>query len=197
MADQFSDCEWMAVVVKPGRNEEVHKRFEDQGYRSFLPMCLRDRRNGPGRIETVARPLFDRYQFVGYHTEQPFGPILNTIGVNFLVRGADLMPLRVSPLILRRVKARCDADGGMVDLRQRGPEPERGSEPRPVVTWEPGEVLEVVEGPFRDFTATLLQWADKRREMAQVAVNIFGRTTPVAMAVTGLRLISHGGRDVA
>ncbi|MCM8736607.1 hypothetical protein M5E06_20990 [Azospirillum sp. A1-3] len=196
MADQFSDCEWMAVVVKPGRNEEVHRRYLEQGYRSFLPMCLREREYGRGRIETVTRPLFDRYQFVGYHTEQPFSPILNTIGVNFLVRGADLMPLRVSPLILRRIKARCDADGGMVDLRPREPEPESETEKRPVVTWEPEQALRVIDGPFRDFAAVFLQ-SDKRGEMALVMVELFGRTSRVEMPVANLRPITSDRRSVA
>lgn len=190
MTDQFSDREWFAVVVKPGRNEEVHKRFEDQGYRSFRPLCLREREFGRGRIETVVRPLFDRYQFVGVHTEQPFGPIQSTIGVAFVVRGMGHMPLRVSPLVLRRVVSRFN-DDGLVDLR-----PAR-SVAGPMVDWEPGEMLEVIDGPFRDFSAVLVEWADKRREMARVLVNIFGRTTPVGVPVGGLRLISRSRRSAA
>lgn len=190
MADQFSDREWYAVVVKPGRNEEVHKRFEDQGYRSFRPLCLTERRNREcGRMETVVRPLFDRYQFVGVHSEQPFGPIGSTIGVAFVVRGAGHLPLRVSPLVLRRVVSRFNADG-VVDLRPARPVA------GPMVDWEPGEVLDVIDGPFQAFAATLIEWADKRREIARVIVNIFGRTTPVEMPTTGLRSCS-GGRRVA
>lgn len=182
----FSDREWFAVVVKPGKNQEVHKRFEEQGYRSFLPMCLRERKHGPGRIETVARPLFDRYQFVGCHTEQPFRPILNTIGVSFIVRGVGDIPLRVSPLVLRRVLARCIADGGSVDLRPR--QPERPA-PRPAVTWEPEQALRVIDGPFRDFAAVFLE-ADKRGEMALVLVELFGRTSRIAMPVTNLEPVA-------
>jgi len=181
MADQFSDREWFAVVVKPGRNEEVHKRFEDQGYRSFRPLCLTERRNREkGRMETVVRPLFDRYQFVGVHPEQPFSPIQNTIGVAFVVRGQGQIPLRVSPLALRRVASRFNEDG-VVDLRPS--QPVAG----PMVDWELGDMLEVIDGPFRDFSAVLVEWADKRREMARVLVNIFGRTTPVEMRTGGLR----------
>lgn len=186
MADQFSDREWFAVVVKPGRNEEVHKRFEDQGYRSFRPLCLRERRNREkGRIETIVRPLFDRYQFVGMSSEQPFSPIQNTIGVAFVVRGQGHIPLRVSPLVLRRVVSRFNEDG-LVDLRPSSP-----VVPGPLVDWEPGDMLEVIDGPFRDFSAVLVEWADKRREMARVLVNIFGRTTPVEAPVMGLRPINR------
>lgn len=183
MADQFSDREWFAVVVKPGRNEEVHKRFEDQGYRSFRPLCLRERTHAR-KTETVIRPLFDRYQFVGMSSEQPFGPIQNTIGVAFVVRGQGYIPLRVSPLVLRRVASRFNEDG-LVDLRPA--QPVAG----PMVDWELGDMLKVIDGPFRDFSAVLVEWADKRREMARVLVNIFGRTTPMEAPVTGLRSINR------
>lgn len=188
MADQFSDREWFAVVVKPGRSEEVHRRLEEQRYRSFRPLCLTERRNRErGRMETVVRPLFDRYQFVGVHSEQPFGPIQNTPGVAFVVRGMGHIPLRVSPLVLRRVASRFNEDG-LVDLLPARPIT------GPLVTWEPGEMLEVIDGPFRDFSATLLEWADKRREIARVLVNIFGRTTPVEMPTAGLQSFSAGRR---
>ncbi|CAO3358623.1 transcription termination/antitermination protein NusG [Azospirillum palustre] len=181
MTDQFSDREWFAIVVKPGRSEEVHRRLLEQRYRSFRPLCLTERRNREkGRMEEIVRPLFDRYQFVGVHSEQPFSPIQSTIGVAFVVRGVGHMPLRVSPLVLRRVAARFNEDG-VVDLR-----PAR-SVAGPMVTWEPGDMLEVIDGPFREFSATLLEWADKRREVARVLVNIFGRVTPLEAPVGALR----------
>ena len=191
--DIFSDREWFAVIVKPGRNQEVHRRFEEQGYRSFLPLCLRERKHGPGRIETVTRPLFDRYQFVGCHTEQPFGPITSTIGVAFVVRGVGDFPLRVSPLVLRRIKDRCDADGGMLDLRPRQPEP---PVPGPAVTWEPEQALRVIDGPFRDFAAVFLD-ADKRGEMALVMIELFGRTSRIAMPVGSLEPVQTAARRMA
>lgn len=195
MTDLFSDREWFTVVAKPGKSEEVHRRYLEQGYRSFLPMCLRDRECGRGRVETVARPLFDRYQFVGVHTEQPFGPILHTIGVAFLVRGAGGIPLRVSPLVLRRVQARCDADGGMVDLRRPRKLVDTAPD-APLADWQPGQALEVIDGPFRSFAASLLEWADKRHQMAVVMVELFGRPMRMEVPVSGLRP-SGGERRVA
>lgn len=176
----FSDREWFSVVVKPGRNQEVHERLQAQGYGSFAPMCLRERKHGPGRIETVRKGLFERYQFVGLTTEQPFRPIESTIGVSFVVRGVGHFPLRVSPLVLRRVKARCDADGGAVDFRPRRP----AAPPR--MDWTPQQALEVIDGPFANFAATLLE-LDKRHEMALVLVNIFGRETRIGIPTAGLR----------
>ncbi|MFP5513407.1 MAG: transcription termination/antitermination protein NusG [Alphaproteobacteria bacterium] len=181
MADQFSDREWFSVVSKPGQQRVAAEQLERQGYRAFLPMCLRERNNGPGRIETVARPLFDRYVFVGIHTEQAFRPIWSTIGVQFVVCGSGHIPVRVPAMALRRVAKRLEEGGGMIDLR-----PSRAA-CGPMVDWEAGDALQVIEGPFRDFAATLVEWADKRREIARVMVEIFGRVTPVEMPTSGLK----------
>lgn len=180
MTDQFSDREWFAVLSKPGQQTTAVKQLEAQQYRAFLPMAMTERRNGPGRVETVIRPLFGRYVFVGVDFDQDFRPLRSTIGVQCVVCGYGGMPVHVPRLALRRVAKRLDA-GGVLDLRPALPAP------GPMVNWEPGEALEVIDGPFREFSATLLEWADKRRETARIAVNIFGRTTPVEAPVAALR----------
>lgn len=186
MVDQFSDREWFAVVVKSGKHQFAAEQLERQGYRSFLPMCLVERTHAR-KVETVTRPLFGRYQFVGVHSEQPFGPIGNTMGVDFVVRGSGGIPVRVSPLALRRVLKRCLADGGAVDLR-----PVRTTS-GPIVDWEPGDALQVIEGPFRDFSAVLVEWADKRREMARVMVHLFGRQMRAELTVKCLLKADQSG----
>lgn len=191
MTDQFSDREWFAVLSKPGQQATAARQLEAQDYRAFLPMALTERRNGPGRIETVSRPLFGRYVFVGVDFDQDFRPLRSTVGVQCVVCGHGGMPVHVPRLALRRVAKRLEAGGGMVDLR-----PAR-SAPGPMVDWETGQALEVIDGPFRDFSATLVEWADKRREMARVVVNIFGRTTPVEAPVMALRPINRNGRSAA
>lgn len=177
---EFRGLSWYAVVVKPGRNADVDRRLRERGYASFLPLCLRERSNGPGRIEEVERPLFDRYQFVGVQDGQAFGPVGSTVDVAFVVRGLDRRPLRVQPFVLERVVERFN-DEGLVDLRPR----RAANAPR--VDWTAGQALEVIDGPFRAFSATLVEWADKRQEMARVLVNIFGRTTPLEAPVSALR----------
>jgi transcriptional antiterminator RfaH len=184
ISDQFSDREWFIIAAKPGRNVEAHLRLTAQGYASFLPMCLRTRHHAR-QVEDVARPLFERYQFVGLTRDQPFTPICNTGGVAFVMRGDGRMPLRVRPAVLRRIQERLDADGGMVDMRERRPDA------GPMVTWEPGAALAIVDGPFRDFAATLLEWRDRSHSMAGVMVEIFGRQTPVEVPVGMLRPVGE------
>ena len=58
---------------------------------------------------------------------------------------------------------------------------EDGSEkPRPKTLFEPGEVVRVVDGPFNDFSA-VVEGVNYERNRLQVAVQIFGRSTPVEL----------------
>jgi transcriptional antiterminator NusG len=50
--------------------------------------------------------------------------------------------------------------------------------PRPKTLFEPGEVIRVTDGPFNDFNA-VVEAVNYDRSRLQVAVQIFGRSTPV------------------
>jgi transcriptional antiterminator NusG len=52
--------------------------------------------------------------------------------------------------------------------------------PRPKTLFEPGEVVRVVDGPFNDFSA-VVEGVNYDRNRLQVAVQIFGRSTPVEL----------------
>lgn len=52
--------------------------------------------------------------------------------------------------------------------------------PKPKTLFEAGEVVRVVDGPFNDFSA-VVEGVDYDRSRLQVAVQIFGRSTPVEL----------------
>ena len=52
--------------------------------------------------------------------------------------------------------------------------------PRPKVLFEPGEVVRVTDGPFADFNGTVEE-VNYEKSRIQVAVLIFGRSTPVEL----------------
>lgn len=52
--------------------------------------------------------------------------------------------------------------------------------PRPKVLFEPGEVVRVIDGPFNDFNGVVEEVNYEKNRML-VAVQIFGRSTPVEL----------------
>jgi len=58
-------------------------------------------------------------------------------------------------------------------------------EPRVEIDFSVGEVVEIIEGPFADFTGEIKE-IDKETEEVTVMVKIFGRETPVQLGFEGI-----------
>jgi len=58
-------------------------------------------------------------------------------------------------------------------------------EPRIEIDFTVGEVVEIVDGPFADFTGSIKE-IDKEAEELTVLVKIFGRETPVHLGFEGI-----------
>ena len=57
---------------------------------------------------------------------------------------------------------------------------EGADKPRPKVLFEPGEVVRVIDGPFKDFSG-VVETVNYEKSRLQVAVQILGRSTPVEL----------------
>lgn len=74
---------------------------------------------------------------------------------------------------------------GLVETPQAA---EAAKAPRVEVEFEVGEVIQIVEGPFADFTGEVRE-IDKEAEEAVVMVKIFGRETPVRISFDGIEKV--------
>jgi transcriptional antiterminator NusG len=54
------------------------------------------------------------------------------------------------------------------------------SKEAPKVSWQVGDAIRVVEGPFSDFSGKIEE-VNAEKEKLKVLINIFGRDTPVEL----------------
>ena len=67
--------------------------------------------------------------------------------------------------------------GGTAILRRVA---DSGDKPKPKTLFEPGETVRVIDGPFADFNG-VVEEVNYEKSRIQVAVLIFGRSTPVEL----------------
>lgn len=60
--------------------------------------------------------------------------------------------------------------------------------PKIEVEFEVGQVIEIIEGPFADFTGAIVE-IDKEREIATIIVKIFGRETRVELSFESIQKV--------
>lgn len=129
---------WVVVHTKIGREDDVARGLEEQGYGAFLPLCyVESRSRRPLRLMT---PLFPRYLFAGVTREQRVTPIRYTPGVaDVLMAAGDEAPATVPAGVIEAIRARIERDGGAAVRLDEGRPPEQ---------WPRDAAVRVVSGPM-------------------------------------------------
>ncbi|MGH7458247.1 MAG: transcription termination/antitermination protein NusG [Longimicrobiaceae bacterium] len=127
-----------------------------------------------GKRVTVTRRLFPGYVLVKMVYNQRTAHTINSLqGVlKFLGTGADPQPLR---------------DDELAKIFGTGEEPaDQEEEAAETIPFNVGQVVEVTEGPFSDFSGTVQEiYADKGK--VRVEVSLFGRPTAIELDYTQLK----------
>jgi transcriptional antiterminator RfaH len=153
---------WYLVQTQVNAEAKAAVNLGRQGFAVYLPRYLK-RRSHARKVETVARPLFPRYLFVGINlAAQRWRAIQSTPGVSHLVCWSD-KPASVDDAVVNSLKARED-ESGFIKLVSRA-------------AFSPGDKVRIVEGAFTNSLALVEGVSDQRR--VALLLDLLGRKVRV------------------
>ena len=185
MSASGTDARWYAIQTYSGHEKKVQRLIqrrideepgepEEKLIREVLVPTQDVVEIKNGKRVTVNKRLYPGYALVRMVYNQKTAHLINSIqGVlKFLGTGADPQPLRDEEL------------NKILGLEQEV----EGVEEQPVETipFNVGQVVEVIEGPFNDFSGTVQEiYPDKGK--VKVEVSLFGRPTSIELDYTQLK----------
>lgn len=154
---------------EPGENPE-DKQIQEVQVPTQEVVELRN-----GKRVTVTRRLYPGYCLVKMVYNQRNAHVINNIQgvIKFLGTGAEPQPLRDDELAKI-----FGGPGGVQEEQEEGPIEQ--------IPFNVGQVVEVVEGPFNEFSGTVQEiYPDKGK--VKVEVSLFGRPTSIELDYTQLK----------
>lgn len=137
--------EWYVIRTHYAQEERADLELRNQGWQTKLPLARYEYRQRNGNLIERIRPLFRSYLFVAFDVyEDRWGPIVNTKGVVTFVGyrlGMDRPPA-VPEKDMQELNDRLSQCGGVLPLGISRP-----------MEIEPGMMVRILFGPFRDQTA--------------------------------------------
>ena len=160
--------EWFILQFKPNSHNQAKKNLNQQGFKTFLPLHETTSRN-TSRFINASRPLFPGYMFITFdRTEIKWHKINNTYGVSRLVTFNSILKSIPATFVENLIK-RYDLSGKL----------------QPIKKLEKGDQVEVLNGPFTNFIATVETYEDDQRIF--ILMDLMGRKTQIQTAPDTLR----------
>jgi len=179
------ECAWYVVMTNPRCEHRAQTGLVEKGFGVYLPQYKLEKIvKRTKQRKTVDRSLFPRYLFVwAPHGSWP--RITSTDGVESLVRefGRQGPPVKVTAMAVQK----------LLDLQNAGTFDQmmaaatKGKAKKQKAPFAAGQRVMVLEGPFRDFYATVEKAIAGYQ--ADILVDIFGRPTPVTLDVAQIRAL--------
>jgi transcriptional antiterminator NusG len=120
-----------------------------------------------GQRRTTTRKFFPGYMFVQMHMDdRTFHLVKNTPKITGFLGGTKPTPVPEKQIT--------GLQANIVEGKQK---------PRAKITFEVGDNVRVVEGPFANFSASVEE-VKQDKQKVKVLVSIFGRATPVELDFT-------------
>ena len=138
--------DWFVIQFKPNSHYQAKKNLNQQGFETFLPLHEITSRKA-SRFVKSTKPLFPGYMFVSFNkTENKWHKIRNTYGVSRLITVNSSLKSIPSTFIDSLMK-RYDSSGKLI----------------PIVEMKKGDKVEILEGPFTNFIATVEKYESEQR----------------------------------
>jgi transcriptional antiterminator NusG len=181
----MADAKWYAIQSYSGHENKVQRLIqrridEEQGepetkqIQEVMVPTREEVELRNGKRVTVTRKLYPGYVLVKMSYNQRTAHLINSIQgvIKFLGTGAEPQPLTEDEL-----------------AKVMGQEEEAPAAPEAPVVLIPfnhGQVVEVTDGPFKEFSGTV-QDIDHDKGKVKVEVSLFGRPTSIELDYTQLR----------
>ncbi len=173
---------WYVVHAYSGYEKKVQKNLQEyiereslqDSFGEMLVPCEEVVEIRDGKKRTSERKFFPGYVLVQMEMNEDSWHLVKSVPqVMGFIGGTSDRPAPISQKEVDRILERIESS---VD------------KPRPKVMYEPGEMVRVVDGPFKDFEA-VLEGVDYDKNKIEVTVLIFGRSTPVELEFTQVEKI--------
>jgi transcription antitermination factor NusG len=161
---------WFVVRTKPRQEAQAKSNLELRRVPVFLPHIVE---LGYGAQEAPSKrpaPLFPGYLFARMAFPIDYHRVIWAPGVRDVIcSGAN--PIPVGDHVIKEIRERCDARGVVRSV------------PR---AWNPGDRVEIPNGPFAGLLATVVTVMTRRRRI-KLLIDFLARQTCVEMPVSSLR----------
>jgi transcriptional antiterminator NusG len=170
---QLMDKRWYIVhaysnfekKVAESIREQAHTQGLDDSFSEILVPTEDVIEIRRGRKINAERKFFPGYVLVKMHlSDEAYHLVKNTPKVTGFL-GSGLRPMPVSEREVARI----------IGAIEEGVE-----RPKPTITFDIGETVRVIDGPFASFNGSV-EHVDEERARLRVTVSIFGRATPVEL----------------
>lgn len=145
---------WYVIHTKSKQERLCAQALASRGFHSYLPMKTVRIRHAR-RLQTVSRPLFSRYMFVGLDPARlPFSEVRKSLGVEWIIQNGHV-PVRLKPGVVEAIRA-AEEGGAFDETTQKLTEGSGGA-------FMIGDAVRIKCGPFADLIAEIIAMPSERR----------------------------------
>ena len=142
--------------------------LNQQGFETFLPLHDTTSRKA-SRFVKSTKPLFPGYMFVSFNkTENKWHKIKNTYGVSRLITINSSLK-SIPATFIDGLMKRYDSSGKLI----------------PIIKMKKGDKVEILEGPFTNFIATVEKYESEQR--IWILMDLMGRKTKLQTPLNALQ----------